>query len=67
MLKDIQTQEMGVNARCGVCGGVRPRERHLVEGYRGRTLTGWGGVVLYVDILINWTGEKCSHIEMFTV
>ena len=50
-----------------VCGGVGPREGHLQEGYRGRALTGWGSMVLSVeDILINWTGEKCSHIEMFT-
>ena len=51
---------MGVNARC-VCGGLGPKEG-------GGILTGWGGVVLSVeDILINWTGEKCSHIEMFTL
>ena len=57
-----------MNARCGEYGGVRPGEGHLEEGYRDRAFTGWGGVVLPVeDILINWTGEKCSHIEMFTL
>ena len=56
---------MGVNARCGVCGGVGTKEGHLEEGYRGRALTGWGGVVLlFEDNLINGTVEKCSHIEM---
>ena len=63
----LQTQEMGVTVRWGVCGGVGPNEGHLEKGYGGRTLTGWGSVVLLVeDILINGTREKCSHIEMFT-
>ena len=51
-----------------MCGGIGPKEGHLEKGYRGRTLTGWGSVVLSVeDILINGTGEKCSHIEMLTL
>ena len=45
-----------------------PNEGHLEKGYRGRALTGWGGVVLSVkDILINGSGEKCAHIEMVSL
>ena len=44
---------MDLNAIYGVCGGVGPKEGHFEEGYGGRPLTGWGGVVLLVeDILI---------------
>ena len=43
-------------------------EGHLEKGYGDRALTGWGGMVLLVeDILINGTGEKCSHTEMLTL
>ena len=35
-LKDVQTQEVNVNARCGVCGGVGPREGHSEERYKAK-------------------------------